>query len=451
MKKILAFLLALILILGLAACSGGEGGPAAPDPENQGSGEPADPGDPARFSGQTLKIAAFEGGFGAQFWHELGDLFEAAYPGVTVEIQSNPKIADITRPQIVAGNYPDLYFSNANDEMYQKLIDEKLVEDLTDVFEQPLIGTDTPLRDMLTDGVLDLSVVKPYGDEYIAVAPNTVNSSGLYYNKTLFEKNGWEVPETWDEFFALGDAAREQGIALLAYPGTNPDYMEMMVWGAIASAAGPETVTAMLSYEEGSVSGNENVKAVLENVARIGQEGYLMEGTTALNHTQSQTEFMMDKALFMPNGNWLPNEMADAPRTEGFEFALAPSPKLSREDEAYYRVGTNGTIIPSRAENKELAREFLRFMYTDEAVRCQVGATLNVPRRDLVEIAGDLINPEVLPLFEIENYALPIATPWKPVNNSKVVKNDFVWAPVNDLRKCLPGSTPAHKAAVWIL
>ena len=158
-----------------------------------------------------------------------------------------------------------------------------------------------------------------------------------------------------------------------------------------------------------------------------------MEGTTALNHTQSQTEFMMDKALFMPNGNWLPNEMADAPRTEGFEFALAPSPKLSREDEAYYRVGTNGTIIPSRAENKELAREFLRFMYTDEAVRCQVGATLNVPRRDLVEIAGDLINPEVLPLFEIENYALPIATPWTPVNNSKFVKNDFVWAPVNDL------------------
>ena len=98
MKKILAFLLALILILGLAACSGGEGGPAAPDPENQGSGEPADPGDPARFSGQTLKIAAFEGGFGAQFWHELGDLFEAASPGVAARRLSPETIRICTSP-----------------------------------------------------------------------------------------------------------------------------------------------------------------------------------------------------------------------------------------------------------------------------------------------------------------------------------------------------------------
>lgn len=38
-----------------------------------------------------------------------------------------------------------------------------------------------------------------------------------------------------------------------------------------------------------------------------------MDGTVALNHTQSQTDMMMNKALFIPNGNWMEGEMADAP------------------------------------------------------------------------------------------------------------------------------------------
>lgn len=47
-----------------------------------------------------------------------------------------------------------------------------------------------------------------------------------------------------------------------------------------------------------------------------------------MNHTQSQTEMMMNKCLFIPNGNWMENEMADAPRADGFEFGLWTAPVL---------------------------------------------------------------------------------------------------------------------------
>ena len=45
---------------------------------------------------------------------------------------------------------------------------------------------------------------------------------GLVYNKTLFEENGWETPVTWDDFFELGDKAKEKGIALFTYQGIYP-------------------------------------------------------------------------------------------------------------------------------------------------------------------------------------------------------------------------------------
>ena len=139
---------------------------------------------------------------------------------------------------------------------------------------------------------------------------------GLVYNKTLFEENGWELPETWDEFFALGDKAKEKGIALFTYAGIHPGYMESLLWPAIASAAGIDTTTDISNYVEGSFSSPEG-REVLANIQKIAADGYLMEGTVALNHTQSQTDMMMNKALFIPNGNWMEGEMKDAPRADG--------------------------------------------------------------------------------------------------------------------------------------
>ena len=67
------------------------------------------------FENTELNIAVFEGGYGSDYWDEITKRFEAAYPGVTVNMQISPKIGDIIRPQIVAGNVPDFISMNDND------------------------------------------------------------------------------------------------------------------------------------------------------------------------------------------------------------------------------------------------------------------------------------------------------------------------------------------------
>ena len=42
--------------------------------------------------------------------------------------------------------------------------------------------------------------------------PVTDSATGIFYNKTLFQKNGWEVPETREEFFRLAETIDETGI-----------------------------------------------------------------------------------------------------------------------------------------------------------------------------------------------------------------------------------------------
>ncbi len=178
------------------------------------------------FENKELSIAVFEGGFGSDYWYSVVDAFEQAYPGVKVDMQISPTIADTIRPQIAAGNTPDFLVLNGTSySVISQLITEHGLMDITDVFEGNAIGSEEALKDQIVDGLLTSGTCSPYGDGKIYQAPLNGAPTGLIYDKNLFEKNGWEVPVTWDQFFELGDKAKEQGIALFTYQGIYPNYL----------------------------------------------------------------------------------------------------------------------------------------------------------------------------------------------------------------------------------
>ena len=94
--------------------------------------------------------------------------------------------------------------------------------DLSDVFEEGGIDDDTPLKDQVIDGLLDSAKCSPYGDGKIYIAPFDASPMGLVYNKTLFEENGWETPVTWDDFFELGEKAKERVSRCLPIRASTP-------------------------------------------------------------------------------------------------------------------------------------------------------------------------------------------------------------------------------------
>ncbi len=320
---------------------------------------------------QELNIAVFQGGFGDEYWNGVVELFKQDHPGVTVNMTISPTIADIIRPQIVAGNAPDFMALNdsSEDGLILSLIKDNGLMELTDVFDgQNYAGTGI-LRDDMKDGLLESSKCAPYtGDERIFLAPFNTGPQGLIYNKTLFDEKGWKVPVTWDEFYALGETAKDGGKALFTYQGIYPGYLEEILWPAIASAGGMEAIEAICSYREGSFN-NETVLNVLQKIADISAKGYLLKGTVGMNHTEAQSEMMLGKSVFIVNGTWMESEMADAPREEGFEFAMAPIPTLNADDVHYVLDSCEQFSIPVGARNPELGKEFLRFLYSDESVK----------------------------------------------------------------------------------
>ena len=361
-SKLLLFIVVFALVL--AGCSSG-------------TGTDGEKGDTSKEKGnketesQELEVAVFQGGYGDEYWKKLAERFEEENPGTKVNITANPDIGEMIRPKIIAGTPPDLVYLNQTDPsgVTQGLIKEQGFLELTDLFSENALDEDVALKDKILPGILESIYMSPYGDDKIYMAPYNYNVMGLWYNKTLFDDEGIEIPKTWDEFFALNDVAKEHDRALFTYQGAAPGYLEEILIPAVYSLGGQEAVDQMLNYDPEFWKTDIALDAleILETIATT--ENALMNGTVALDHTQSQTSFMQGDAMFIPNGNWFEGEMEEAPREDGFEFGFLGVPTFDANDPLLALTSVEQMFIPKEAANPDLAKEFLKFMYTEESIK----------------------------------------------------------------------------------
>ncbi len=317
---------------------------------------------------EVLKISGLDGGWGTAHWEEIAARFEAANPGVEVELTMKKNIAEVLRPQIIARNYPDIINLSVGSEggLVDALIKEKGIMDITDLLEMEVPGEGVKVGDKIIPGFTDTYITNPYGDGRTYLAPLFYSPCGLFYNKDLFGEGKYKLPETWDEFFELGEVAEGDGIYLFTYPTAG--YFDAFFYALLNEVGGPELYNRCMNYDVEAWESPEAIKA-FELVGRLAR--YIHPDTVAqanvANFTKNQQLILDNKALFIPNGTWLPNEMKDAPRAEGFEWGFTALPKLTEDGEAYSHAFFEQMFIPKGAKNVELARKFMAFMYTDES------------------------------------------------------------------------------------
>ncbi len=407
MKKIVFVLLVAFILIAVAGCKQEESASKQKEEKQVTDNTEQKSGEEKK---SVIDIAIFEGGLGGEYWNEMMEAYQEENPHVEFNVTMSPKVGEIIRPRVVAGDVPDFLVMTDGDQsgLLVSLIKDKALLDISDVFEEKAYNQDILLREYIADGFLESKKYRPYEDGKLYLAPADSGPRGLIYNRTLFEEKGWEVPETWDEFFALGDVAKEEGRALITYQGIYPTYLENFLLPAMANAAGIDQLDKFFNYEEGSFS-HPDVLRVLEQFEKIANEGYLLEGTLALNHTQSQTEMMLGKALFIPNGPWMENEMKDSPREEGFEFGIMPAPVFNKGDMRYIYSNYGQYSIPAGAKNPEQAKDFLRFLYTEESAQSLAkysNAVMAIEGGR--EITKGIITEGVYNMFEAFEYATPI-------------------------------------------
>ena len=351
LKRFLAVTMVSAMAVGsLAACGSG--------------GDDSDGGKDDSGSGDVLKVAAFEGGNGADIWEKIVAAFEEE-TGAEVELTLSSELDTVLTRDIQNGDVPDVVYYNLGQEsgFTETMLKENAVADISDVFEGEL-------ADKMLDGILDGTAAQPYGDGKIYLAPIFYTQTGFWYNATLVgEGKQYALPTTWDEFFALGQQAKADGRSLFTYPQSG--YFDATIYAMLAQAGGTDFYNNALTYDENTWTSDEG-KKVLDTIATLVSSDNIFADTVSNANTDggfkiNQQAVIDGDALFMPNGSWVVGEMANSTPAD-FEWGVMGVPKWSADESQAVYTFTEQMWIPSDAENIDLAKEFIKFMYTDTVV-----------------------------------------------------------------------------------
>ncbi|MCJ0930046.1 carbohydrate ABC transporter substrate-binding protein [Virgibacillus halodenitrificans] len=395
MKHLLFALSALFLVIALSACSGGDD-----SSDNKANGENGD-----KDEETTLHVAALESAYGADMWKKVAEAYEATNENVKIEFTIEKNLEEVVRPEMQAGSYPDVFLlaTDREEALTETLIKEKAVENLSDVLEMKVPGEEAVVKDKILDGFTDTLATNPYGDGETYLAPMFYSPTGLFYNESLFEEKGWEVPQTWDEMWELGDKAKEEGISLFTYPIAG--YFDTLLGSMLYASGGPDFYNSAMTYED-NIWETKEAERVLKTVEKLGE--YTHPNTVANanpnDFTKNQQLVLENKALFMPNGSWVVDEMKEAPRADGFEWGMAPVPAFEEGGDRYAFTFFEQIWIPSAAENKDAAKDFIAYMYSDEAADIFLEAGAVQP----IEVIVEKLNDQKKIFYSVyENGALP--------------------------------------------
>jgi raffinose/stachyose/melibiose transport system substrate-binding protein len=253
------------------------------------------------------------------------------------------------------GNPPDVGLLNYNMEM-SRFMERGALSDLSDMPEADRIRPD----------------VQELVDQYAtypgrtSVLPYSVAAASVIYNVQMFEENGIEIPETWDELIEVCETLQAAGITPIYSTFKEPwsvgqGLFDYTVGGSIDVADFYDQLNE-LGTEVGPNSPVSFQKTLKEPVAKMVElAGYSNEDAASRSYGDGNVAFAKGEAAMYLQGPWALGEIAKT--NPDLELGTFPLPVTDDPDDLKVRVNLDLALwIPEVNPNKDAAREFVSFL-----------------------------------------------------------------------------------------
>jgi ABC-type glycerol-3-phosphate transport system substrate-binding protein len=404
-KKVLAILLACLMLLGVMGCMANQSTdatttetqdaateePAATEEESSGEEAASAPSGTVEF--WTLYSP---GTIQSELYDEIVADFNASHPDITVNISYvGQDIVTQIRPTIINGNPPDLFVCNTG--IGSTLAEEGVLMTLNDYLADSDYSGEQVWSDTFIDGSLEAGVMT--GDD-IQMIPFELGITCWFYNKGLFDELGLTEPTTWDEMVAIFEKISEAGVAPIGADGNVDFYLSWYYSNLAIRLAGHDKYVSAISGET-SWTEPEFLEAAqkLQEMLPYFQKGF--EGT---QYPGANALFVQGQAAMMYVGSWLPQEILSI-MPEGFELGMFEWPNFNADDPKMVEVKCNGLCIPTNAANPDAAIEFAKY-YTSKEVAEKISTTL-----DTHTATAGCVQPEVIADIEEIVSTADVVTP----------------------------------------
>ncbi len=226
--------------------------------------------------------------------------FMEDYPNITIELvnQQNDNYKQQLIVAMSSGQCPDMYLHWGGGPMAE-YYESGFVNDITEMYNT----YDHP-------AFIEAAVAQStYEDKILAVPFNGLSGCDIFYNKTIFEEVGVEVPETIDELEAVCDKLLEAGytpFSLANSPGWTGSMYFMYL---VARHSGNEEFDAAYT-QEGSFTSDAFIWAG-EKIQEWVEKGYFPDGVNSLSPDDSQDLALLydNTCAMLLHGSWVATSM----------------------------------------------------------------------------------------------------------------------------------------------
>jgi raffinose/stachyose/melibiose transport system substrate-binding protein len=407
LRSLLAFLFAFAMI---AAACGSDGDDAASD--DGGSSDDSSSSDDSGSSGDdggagvegTLRVLIHQNPPGVEFFEAFNDEFEAANPGVTIDLAiiNADDISTQNQTRLTAGAIDvttisqngfdkgvQPFMTGADTPYWQQLIEAGLLMDLSG---QPYIGNydDAAVESVTVDGGV-------YG-----VPLGRVTYSGMFVNLDLLAEVGVDVPTTWDEYLAACDAVIAAGFKCSIAGGADGWPIFVGTYGLLG-ALYPDQGALVEGLWTGDVTWNDEQGLELFNryaayAANLDAESAGLTGDAA------GPRFAAGDIAFGPMGGWMAGPIDDA---ASFEWSYIPFPGSDNAEDNQLLFGKNDMTLAVAADTPvaDLAHAYLTAFSEQANYNDFANATGYIPTQATATLETTL-GQSIAPILQAGNFRI---------------------------------------------
>ncbi|MDC7238208.1 MAG: extracellular solute-binding protein [Sphaerochaetaceae bacterium] len=289
--------------------------------------------------------------------------FEQTYPNVTITTESynDQPWQEKVRIYATANQLPDVFRYWSFSTLLTPLVEAGMIEELDyEVYSQYefLPGA---LEGNMIDGKL-------YG------IPTSSDLWVIYYNKSLFEKAGVEIPTSWDDIMESADAFNDMGIIPMVTDGKDGWPLCELFDNMAQRINGDFTYVAKAQEREMKYTDESFVKTA-DYIQELVKAGVFQENLTTSDYGDARNAFGQERAAMYMMGSWEMGLANDTNFSENFKENLdvMPFPVVEGgKGKATDTLGWYGgnIVISSNSKIKDVANNYVEKIASDFGQKC---------------------------------------------------------------------------------
>ncbi|MBP3210837.1 MAG: carbohydrate ABC transporter substrate-binding protein [Oscillospiraceae bacterium] len=352
MKKTMCMFLALLMILGLAAC----GSEKQAVTTVEGFRPALDPSVKSHISvvGGYDNFEALEAEF---------DRFNDYYPNVELAYTKIDDYSNMIGTVLNGNDAPDIYVNYSwmyGREQYKASIDH--AENLAD----PALGLDLDC--------IRSNIILKTDDGRLPMVPVFSNTYGMLVNNSLFEKEGLSVPATYQELVAVCEAFREKGYAnpMMGFSRKETTSLFTLTVYPFFCGTVAHNADAVTKLNALDASAGEYMRPSLEKLVQFLNDGCVdLDACAEIENNYDAVIlrfFEGDIPMMLCSGDAVSGTKKRESRSEAFianpfTYTFAPVP-MSDEGANFLDMPNLQFSVNKDSSNLDMANEFMRFLIT---------------------------------------------------------------------------------------